>query len=1587
MRQQRWNRWISGALRRAKFSAIALALVAGGGMLAELAHGQVGFRNRGDEQALDQILLAPRPLTRLLREGKLAIDEKRYSDGIAALGALLLEEPREDVPEDALHQDFFTEPGGDGYYKTSVRGEALRLLGSIPEEGRKTLEIQYGVAARQALQSAVAARDIDAIAEVTRKYYHTEAGYDASILLAQDKLIRGFPIAAASILQRLSEFPAARKRFGAQLIGELAAAWVHAGRMDLAAQALDRGVKLFAGTAIMLGDRQISLDRPQDWRQLLADVYPTHSQAEQPTLENWLMTGGEPARNGTASAGLPLPMINWDMTLHRDRGDEENVRAIAEREAGAGTVLLPKLEARMLGDIVLAKTATSNIFAIDLATGLRLWPFYKHLAPVELAPRPMMLGMDIEDTFLSTDLKNRIWGSSAFGQFTCDVNQLYYISSPDDQQFNQPAFVNPFSRGLSMVSHNFMTGVSLQGEGKVVWHIGGPDGENEPALAGAYFLGPPLSFEGDLYTLVEINGETRLVVLDARTGRLQWSQQLTQSPMSPIGRDAARQAQALSPSISDAVVVCPVGNGAIIGVDLLTRSLMWAKQYQVANTDRNQFQPFNNFGDSMESYNPIEERWQEPQVIIQKGQIVFTPVETNTILCIDLLTGVPRWQQARGAARYVGGIHNDQIVLVANSEVYALNLSDGRPSWAADVPLSSALASSAKPDESDKPSTDKASANKPSASKKPGSRQGNATSRERETVAGKSVRDGRYLYVPTSAKRVLKIDLDEGRLVGAATVDQPLGNLFAFKDRLISVGTTKIAAYYTRDALSKEVERRLAANPNDAGALNEQALIYMADKRIKDAIEVLRRSYAIDPADGETRYLLASALLSGLEEDFDGYMALATELEPIIESQHFRFLVLLAKGNLRAGQNELAFMRLLELMRERLRTKQPSLQARVETMPVAPGYEVDIDTWIATQLAVAFQRATPEQRQGMLKAVQERLEAAGKSHPLTREMELQYLAWLDAAHPTLLSMAENLLGDADQTVGERLIQPVLYSDNAKLRKEARAALSKNTLADVYSATAYGSSDQYTVTNDGRIVPVPPPPTVSASDVDWPRGMIAAHVSKDDSPIRYGQMRVKQTGTRYGRPPIEVALSNDRVTVLNELGVPISICDFERGMTDGVDHFLRCQVDGGLIVIETQTELAAFDMYRGRESSQDACLWRYSLARVPAGPRAAHGAPMMISLTSPLGFQTHSRGSSSREAIVGPITPAGIVIQKESDVIMLGALTGNQLWSRSGYDDRTILASHGLEIAVVHPSAGKIDVLDCRDGGLLRQLDYSDDWTSWFSCGKNVVQYAKRDSNSASGIRTDANSATALRVLNVFTGEVVLEKGFEPASRADRCDDRYLIVVEPAGNVWYCDVESGKVAEHALEPLPKLDRARIQRFGDRLVVLTSLSTPNPPGVQVMPRADELTLNKGLYPVNGAILGLSAEDGSLLWDRPGTLLNFTFPESQPRRSPYMACYRIVRQSGGSTAHLVLVDLRDGTLAYFNTNLNLAANSGEFGMDIDPARPGIRVSIGNYLLTLTMTDEDRPPQPVCDFGALTPVRPKASSNPDFDLFKPNR
>ena len=126
--------------------------------------------------------------------------------------------------------------------------------------------------------------------------------------------------------------------------------------------------------------------------------------------------------------------------------------------------------------------------------------------------------------------------------------------------------------------------LDLEREGALAWWVGGDSGENEPALAGAFFLGPPLPLTGGLYALAEVQGRMKLVVLDARTGRQRWSLTMADAADRALTSDAARRLVGATPTFSQGVLVCPTSLGAVAGVDVTTRTLAWGFQPKLTPT-------------------------------------------------------------------------------------------------------------------------------------------------------------------------------------------------------------------------------------------------------------------------------------------------------------------------------------------------------------------------------------------------------------------------------------------------------------------------------------------------------------------------------------------------------------------------------------------------------------------------------------------------------------------------------------------------------------------------------------------------------------------------------------------------------------------------------------------------------------------------------------------------------------------------------------------------------------------------------------------------------------------------------------------
>ena len=128
-----------------------------------------------------------------------AIRQQRFGEAVALLQTLV----GGDVEDVFLAADDLTAT------QTTVRREAARLIGSLPPEGRQSYQLQFGSQAQAVLQQAAAAGDRQGLVRVSQSWFHTAAGYEATLLLARDELDQGRPQAAISWLRRIQESPPA----------------------------------------------------------------------------------------------------------------------------------------------------------------------------------------------------------------------------------------------------------------------------------------------------------------------------------------------------------------------------------------------------------------------------------------------------------------------------------------------------------------------------------------------------------------------------------------------------------------------------------------------------------------------------------------------------------------------------------------------------------------------------------------------------------------------------------------------------------------------------------------------------------------------------------------------------------------------------------------------------------------------------------------------------------------------------------------------------------------------------------------------------------------------------------------------------------------------------------------------------------------------------------------------------------------------------------------------------------------------------------------------------------------------------------
>ncbi|NND98913.1 MAG: PQQ-binding-like beta-propeller repeat protein, partial [Pirellulaceae bacterium] len=834
-------------------------------VLIRSAEAQVGVMRATRPVQSARFIEAPRYIQQELREAERAIEEDRMSDAVVRLGDLLQRDTTDTADEDLAGQDFFLPPtdGRSGRYTNSKLRRARKLVSQLPTSAIETYELRYGPLARKTLQEAATTRDWNAVRDVRRKYFHTTAGFEASWLLAQHEMYTGHPLAASLLLDDVVKLPRAVSYLGDSIQVLYAAALKLSGR-SLAEAAMPTSGE------VTINGKSVTLPTEVDVDEWIATRFSYGQTRAGGDITSYRMFGAQHGRNEISAGQMPLANARWQLETTSTPREARTLEKYAEELAASSKLPPPSLMPLRVGDQLLMRT-TNYLFGVDYNTGKRVWnyPWYSTDEAFEDEQTPMMFS---GQRGVNSLLSQRVWNDMPYGQMTSDGRRVFFVDNLNEVE---AATFSPIM-GLqgtrpSDNSTNTLVALDLPTEGKLLWRLG--EGADESSsLSDAFFLGPPLPLDGRLYVMVEVAGDILLVCLDSVTGDEIWRQQLVAVETGSVDIDITRRVSGATPTYSDGVLICPTGAGAIVAVDLVDRMLRWGVSYSRRPIMQ---QMMGTRGGSIDP-SLLMQRWHHGVAVVVDDAVFVTPTESDTLMSLDLLSGAKRFpDRDREDSRYMAGVRDGKILLVGSKRLIALDSKTGDEQWVTQEDL---LA--------------------------PGLQ-----------VVGRGVFGDNDYLVPTSANQLIRIALDDGKVLERRATQYPLGNLLAVDGEVISQGATSLSVAYGEASLEPLVNAMLKEDPTNFEALVRKAeLLIQRDSR-REALKLLQRARDVKSDSVEVRMLSVAAMLGLLREGAEDSEQLADQLESMIDrpSERVKFLSLRIRAALKNQEIEQATDRIIQL--------------------------------------------------------------------------------------------------------------------------------------------------------------------------------------------------------------------------------------------------------------------------------------------------------------------------------------------------------------------------------------------------------------------------------------------------------------------------------------------------------------------------------------------------------------------------------------------------------------------------------------------------------------------------------------------------
>ncbi len=1517
-----------------------------------------------EEQTAEGLFHGDRETRKQLKKAKKLLEDKRFSEALPLL---------DDILESS--QDYFDITEENQTARNGLKFEAQRLIGEQSPEGLQAYETLFGAKAERMLSDALSAGDLSAVAEVARRYFHTKAGYDATLLLGRHQLDHDQPLAAALCFQRLLASPAAEK-LEPGLSVMLAACWLRGGLEDRARQTLADLKKRDPGATVKIAGKDVKLFTAADEVHALSwlnEKFGGPQSGSAVAEANWAMVRGNPARNAVSAGGIPLLNPRWRSSIAPTREVKEAMANARQESADRNLTTIPVMQPLAVGDCVLARAPSGLLFGIDFRTGKKVWDNHLHIQ--QQTERPPSVAMirpgvivNMQDPFGDRLWENATCGTiSSDGQFVFEVEEIPDSAGAGMQEMTRRRLMLRGGMAGLGLDHptNKLAAYEPSTEGKIKWCVGGEVTDFEPSLTGAFFLGPPLPLFGKLYVLAEIKGEIRLIVLDAKTGKLDWSQQLA-SPEDPnvIG-SGFRRTTGVSPSYADGILICPTSAGAIVAVDIANRMLLWGYEYPRSVQTPQQQQVMAIRMGAMVNMNALPsffgDRWADATATIAEGCVVLTPVESEQLFCLSLLDGKLRWKAPREEYIYVAGVHDGQVVVVGRKQLQAFRLADGKPAWPNPLLLP----------------------------------QGTSPS-------GRGFVSGGHYFLPLSSAEVASIDLAAGKIDARVKSRKGVipGNLICYKGTVISQGIDSIDEFFQLEPLEQSVAKALAANPNDSAALADRGNAELDKGKIAEAIADVRKSYEQKPI-ASTRELLVEALLTDLDRDFAASRGTVGELEKLVvlDSERTAFLRTLSQGLDKAGDrlgSLDAYLKLIDL-------------SSVQSDPEVVNNQLSVrrDRWVRARLERLYSAASGDERTKFDAAVTERLsKALGAKQAKELRRFLAFFGFHPAADEAREQLFAQLGGQESWIERESLLDQLQRSPDPARRRAAIAQMG----AFLNDANKYDEAAVFyrrlerefpdEVCMSGKTgkqlvesLPAESPLKRAVADAAaWPEGSVRRDAAEPRGFGQNHQSRPFPLAWRGSRPEfletVGVSFDQQNQILIGRDGVGrerfrVQINEQNRGLPfqqiSPELNFVSAQ--GHLLLVNLGSEVLAIDTLRN-QGNGNRVLWTQELSEL--APNMFNGQPVQATaIALPWGATRHVpaqvKGGQSL-GIVGPLLDRCVFVERGHDLTAYDPLTGETLWSRRGIEPGSEVFGDAEALVIVPPDTAdesvKATIYRSLDGEELGTRTLPKSMRRWAYCGRRCLEG-----------RVERDGRLSFVLSDPWEEKDTVLATFKSGVKATLVGDDAAAFLEPSGHFLMVALADGKrIIDEQLEPEDALDNIVVQRTPDQYVLFANRAlrgtTPNMPTPQGM-----VGLDSGMAPANGHIYAFDRGTGKSLWPVPALVKNYHVLLGQGVDLPLLVLlhwHPVTGAAGPGEAKssLLCLDRRSGRLVW-KEDLSQPANFFNCEIGGSRERQTVTVTMPTQAIALRFTNDPVPPEPPYQAGLLTEPSP-FGQNPAAAILK---